>query len=63
VQRFWAVHGWSWTPLNLRWVFTDRADLAAVVRIELSPEVADRALAEHAGLEVDYAANLWWRTY
>lgn len=63
VQRFWAVHGWSRTPLDLRWSFQSRADLEAVVRIELSPAVADRALAEHAGVEVDYAANLWWRRY
>jgi SAM-dependent methyltransferase len=63
VQRFWALHGWSRTRLDLRWVFGSRADLEAVVRIELSPEVADRALAGHDGLEVDYAANLWWRRY
>lgn len=63
VQRFWSMNGWSRRPLDLRWVFADRADLDAVVRIELSPEVADRVLADHEGLEVDYAANLWWRTY
>ena len=32
------------------------------MRIELPPEVADRALAGHDGLTVDYAANLWWRS-
>jgi ubiquinone/menaquinone biosynthesis C-methylase UbiE len=63
VQRFWAMHGWSRTRLDLTWTFETRADLEAVVRIELSPEVAERALAEHPGLTVDYAANLWWRRY
>jgi ubiquinone/menaquinone biosynthesis C-methylase UbiE len=63
VQRFWATHGWSRTPLDLRWVFAERSELEAVVRIELPPEVADQALARQVGLEVDYAANLWWRTY
>ena len=63
VQRFWALHGWSRERLDLRWEFATRADLEAVVRIELSPEVADRALSSHQGTSVDYAANLWWRHY
>lgn len=63
VERFWSAHGWTRTPLDLEWRFTDRADLEAVVRIELPPEVADDVLAEHAGTTVDYAVNLWWRHY
>jgi SAM-dependent methyltransferase len=63
VQRFWAMQGWSRTELDLEWVFDTRADLEAVVRIELPAEVADRALAGHDGLTVDYAANLWWRQF
>jgi hypothetical protein len=63
VQRFWTMQGWSRTELDLEWVFDTRADLEAVVRIELPAEVADRALAGHDGLTVDYAANLWWRQF
>lgn len=63
VQRFWAMQGWSRTQLDLEWVFNSRADLEAVVRIELPAEVATRALARHDGLTVDYAANLWWREF
>ncbi|HEX3005126.1 MAG TPA: class I SAM-dependent methyltransferase [Angustibacter sp.] len=63
VQRFWARQGWHREPLDLRWVFTDRADLEAVVRIELTPEAADGLLADVPGLEIDYAANLFWRRY
>ncbi len=63
VQRFWARQGWRREPLDLRWSFASRADLEAVVRIELTPEAADAVLAEHHGTEVDYAANLWWRRY
>jgi SAM-dependent methyltransferase len=63
VQRFWATHGWSRQELDLQWVFERREDLEAVVRIELPPAVADRALASHEGLVVDYAANLWWRYF
>ena len=63
VERFWSRHGWQRAPVDMRWSFTSRADLEAVVRIEFSPEVAHAALASHEGLEVDYAVNLWWRHY
>ncbi len=63
VERFWAVRGWTRVPLDLEWRFDERADLEAVVRIEFSPDVADAVLAEHHGLTVDYAVNLWWRGF
>jgi SAM-dependent methyltransferase len=63
VERFWSVHGWSRTSLDIAWRFTRREDLEAVVRIEFAPDLADRIVAEHAGLSVDYAVNLWWRRY
>jgi ubiquinone/menaquinone biosynthesis C-methylase UbiE len=63
VERFWARHGWTRTPLDVEWRFDDRADLEAVVRIEFTPEVADAVLAEHVGTTVDYAVNLWWRRF
>ncbi|MGN6299636.1 MAG: class I SAM-dependent methyltransferase [Angustibacter sp.] len=63
VQRFWARQGWHREPLDLRWVFADRADLEAVVRIELTPDAATGLLAEVPGLEMDYAANLFSRHF
>jgi SAM-dependent methyltransferase len=63
VQAFWSRHGWQRRPLDIVWRFTTRADLEACVRIELSAEVADEALAGHEGTEVDYAVDLWWRRY
>lgn len=63
VERFWATHGWSRTPVDMRWSFSSRADLESVVRIEFTPAVAEAVLAEHEGTEVDYAVNLWWRRY
>lgn len=63
VQRFWARQGWHREPLDLRWAFADRGDLEAVVRIELTPDAADGLLADVPGLEIDYAANLFWRRY
>jgi SAM-dependent methyltransferase len=63
VERFWARRGWQREQIDMRWAFGSRADLEAVVRIEFTPTVADGILAEHAGTGVDYAVNLWWRTF
>ncbi|HEU5155481.1 MAG TPA: class I SAM-dependent methyltransferase [Streptosporangiaceae bacterium] len=63
VERFWTRQGFTRVPLDIRWVFDRRADLAAVLRIEFPAELADQFLAEHPGCEVDYAVNLWWRRY
>ena len=45
------------------WSFSTRADLEAVVRMELPPATAEAALAEHPGTDVDYAVNLWSRDF
>ncbi|MGI8899406.1 MAG: class I SAM-dependent methyltransferase [Nocardioides sp.] len=63
VEQFWARHGWQRSPVEVVMRFGSRAALEAVVRIEFSADVSDAALAEHEGLEVDYAVNLWWRHY
>lgn len=63
VERFWSTRGWTRTPVDMDWRFTSRADLEAVVRIELPTAVAEDVLAGHYGLEVDYAVNLWWKRF
>ena len=63
VERFWSRHGWQRERLDVGWRFERREDLEAVVRIELPTALAEDVLAEHEGLEVDYAVNLWWRRY
>jgi SAM-dependent methyltransferase len=63
VERFWSTRGWTRTPVDLGWRFASRADLEAVVRIELPTKVAEDVLTEHEGLEVDYAVNLWSRGF
>lgn len=67
VERFWSTHGWTRTPVDMGWRFASRADLDAVVRIELPTAVAEAVLAEHwaggGGLDVDYAVNVWSKRF
>jgi SAM-dependent methyltransferase len=63
VERFWTTRGWSRERLGLAWTFDTRADLEAVVRIELPTAVAEDVLRHHDGTTVDYAVNLWWRRW
>jgi ubiquinone/menaquinone biosynthesis C-methylase UbiE len=68
VERFWTRHGWSREQLSVRWVMRTPEELADVVRIELAPDQAELVLAEIAdnddlSTEIDYAVNLWWRTF
>jgi SAM-dependent methyltransferase len=66
VERFWSRHGWQRVPVDMVWRFESRADLESVVRIEFAADLAEAVLREHgpeAGLEVDYAVNLWWRRF
>jgi SAM-dependent methyltransferase len=63
VERFWTARGWQRTQLDMGWRFERRKDFEAVVRIEFTPADANRIIAEHSGVEVDYAINLWSRTY
>ncbi|MEV5569579.1 class I SAM-dependent methyltransferase [Spirillospora sp. NPDC052269] len=62
VERFWTRRGFRREPLMIRWEFQNRADLAAVLRIEFPEKLAAAFEREHEGLTVDYAVNLWWRT-
>lgn len=63
VERFWLTRGWQRTALDMGWRFERREDLEAVIRIEFKPADAERIIASHTGVEVDYAINLWSRTY
>jgi SAM-dependent methyltransferase len=63
VERFWVRQGWSRERIDMQWAFDSRADFESVVRIEFTETLADGILAEHGGQGVDYAVNLWWRTF
>lgn len=62
-ERFFTERGWHLDRVDMGWRFASRADLEAVVRIEFTREVADRVLAGHSGVEVDYAVNLWSKEF
>jgi ubiquinone/menaquinone biosynthesis C-methylase UbiE len=63
VERFWSTQGWTRTPVDMGWRFSSRADLESVVRIEFDEATAEAVLADHEGVEVDYAVNLWSRGF
>jgi SAM-dependent methyltransferase len=63
IERFWSIRGWTLDRVDMGWRFESRADLEAVVRIEFTPEFAAEVLRGHEGVEVDYAVNLWSRTF
>jgi SAM-dependent methyltransferase len=63
VEMFFSARGWTRIPVQTKWSFGSRADFETVVRIEFPPEVAQRIVDEHDGVEVDYAVNVWARTF
>ncbi|MEV5962922.1 class I SAM-dependent methyltransferase [Kribbella sp. NPDC051952] len=63
VEKFFTGRGWTRTPLDMAWRFERREDFEAVVRIEFKPADADRIIASHSGVEVDYAINLWSKSF
>ncbi|HJQ45477.1 MAG TPA: class I SAM-dependent methyltransferase [Amycolatopsis sp.] len=46
VDEFFAAQGFRHSRVTTRWRFASRADMAAVLKIEFSPEVAARAIAD-----------------
>ena len=60
---FWADHGWERHGVDMAWTFDSREDLESVVRIEFPASVAEDILAGHEGTSVDYAVNVWTRTW
>ncbi len=60
---FWAEQGWQRHRLDLAWTFDSREDLESVVGIEFAAEVAEEILGSHQGTRVDYAVNVWTRSW
>jgi SAM-dependent methyltransferase len=57
-ERFFARRGFSTRRIATRWVFPDRATCEAVLRIEFSRAVADRALVAVPGTEIPVGYRL-----
>jgi phosphatidate cytidylyltransferase len=57
-ERFFTGQGFSLRRIPTTWRFPDRATCAAVLRIEFSTAVADRALAQCTGLTIPVGYRL-----
>ena len=57
-ERFFTRQGFSLRRIATTWRFPDRATCAAVLRIEFSAAVADRALAQCTGLTIPVGYRL-----
>ncbi|NLW98257.1 MAG: class I SAM-dependent methyltransferase [Actinomycetales bacterium] len=62
-ERFWSRQGWHREVVPSTWELDRRSDLEAVVRIEFPGPAAERILAGHDGLVVDYSVVLRSRRY
>lgn len=62
-ERFWSRQGWRREVVPITWELDRRSDLEAVVRIEFPAAAAERILASHEGLVVDYSVVLRTRRY
>lgn len=58
VEAFFAAQGFTCRRIDTLWRFPDRSSLEAVLRIEFSPVVAERAIAETPGLTLPVAYRL-----
>ncbi len=58
VERFFRRQGFSMRRISTRWRFPDRATCEAVLRIEFSAAVADRAVAATTGVTVPVGYRL-----
>ncbi|WP_127784743.1 class I SAM-dependent methyltransferase [Rhodococcus sp. X156] len=61
VEAFFADQGFALRRVDTVWRFETREDLRAVLGIELSPRVAEQAVAQVPGLTVDVAYRVHWR--
>lgn len=61
IDAFFADRGWATRRLPVVWRFRRRSDLADVLRIEFSPQVAASALAQTVGTTIAVPSVLRWR--
>jgi hypothetical protein len=61
VEAFFAAQGFDCRRVDTVWRFTDRGDLERALRIEFTPEVAARAIAQTPGLTIPVRYRLHLR--
>lgn len=61
VEAFFAAQGFDCRRVDTVWRFRERADLEAALRIEFTPEVAARAIAQTPGLTIPVRYRLHLR--
>lgn len=61
VEQFFDAQGFAMRRVDTIWRFADRASLRAVLGIEFSAAVAERAFAETSGTCIDVAYRVHWR--
>ncbi|GGM39673.1 methyltransferase type 11 [Longimycelium tulufanense] len=61
VEAFFERQGFACRRVDTQWQFRDRESLESVLRIEFSPEVADRAIAQTPGLTIPVSYRLHTR--
>jgi len=57
-ERFFAERGFSTRRVDTLWRFPDRATMSAVLHIEFTPSVADRAVDGTPGLALPVAYRI-----
>ncbi len=62
VEAFFAAQGFDCLRVDTVWRFTDRGDLENALRIEFTPEVAARAIAQTPGLTIPVRYRLHVRS-
>lgn len=63
VEQFWHDRNFTLTRIASEWLFRNRSDLEAVVRLEFGDKLAEQLLADHTGLRVEYHYCLYYRRY
>lgn len=61
IEQFFRTQGFDLRRVETRWAFASRRELRAVLGIEFSHDVAERAFAETSGLVIDVAYRVHWR--
>lgn len=63
IERFWRTNGFDVMHIASEWRFKNRADMRAVITLELGPVLAQQMLQEHRSTSIEYYYCLYYRHY